>query len=138
MTKMRRFPRLVALNVSWHDSAIPSEGPVVLDFLASIPDSITKLTLPMLETKLKPEQMKCLPKSLTCLIFISSGGDNTGSDACFAHLPPSLAQLKLPEFIRGLTPKLFDLLPPNICILDIPSLDSPTKQYFSRNQEWQN
>jgi hypothetical protein len=136
MSRLHQFPALEMLQVQFYSLSTSSES-VTLDFIYSLPGTITDLYLPMEHTKLLPEQMMRLPKKLTHLCFLSNSSDNAATDQCFSNLPPSITALSLPDDIQGLTPELFMLVPPSLVSFVVPEyLEEARMDHLDSQADW--
>jgi hypothetical protein len=141
---MCRIDRLSALEVL----VITINGyssellPVSLDFLKSLPRSITDLYLTLNRSEVTPEQMKGLPKLIREFSLGSAdedaGARSVASDECFAALPKSLVTLSLPGDLQGLTSNIIHILPSDLGYISLPEdLKGAESSYYRREAlEW--
>jgi hypothetical protein len=140
---MCRIDRLSALEVL----AVLFDGyssellPVSLDFLKSLPRSITDLYLTLNRSEVTPEQMKGLPGLIRDFSLRSTdeaAGASVASDECFAALPKSLVTLYLPDDLQGLTSNIIHILPSNLCSISLPEgLKGAESSYYRQEAlEW--
>jgi hypothetical protein len=112
--------------------------PVNMNVLLKLPISLKVAHLPCFDSVLKPEHMARLPKALhTLIIQYGHISSFTASDECFAKIPSSLNQIHLSSVTKGLTPKLFEILPPTVIEFSGPEdlLEGRLSDFFARNWE---